>query len=205
MEIKEFFIKLDEVEKKEEIEELFKELNIEPKYQKNKDEYPNLEFNITKDEIEILKRDEFITNDNNLNASLSKKPCLSTLEKLLFAVIWKNGDLPKIKHIISGILGIPVYKANGKESAFKVFNQFGKYLRDKDELIIDQHVLRAYIYFKEGKIIEKIDVKVLDKYSNGYKEWINKKDVFKENKDLMDDILFAIGKKIKPRKKTKRR
>jgi hypothetical protein len=196
MDIKEFFIKLDKVEKKKEIEELFKELNIERKFQKNKDEYPSLEFNITKDEIEILKGEGFITNDNNLNVSLSKKHDLSTLEKLLFAVIWKNGDLPKIKHIISGIYG--------EESAGKVFNQFGRHLCNKNELIIDQHVLRAYIYYKENNIIEKVD-KIFDEYSNEYKKWINNNEIFKENKDLMDDILFAIGRKIKTRKKSIRK
>jgi hypothetical protein len=195
MEIKEFFIKLDKAGKKEEIEELFNKLNIERKYQKNKDEYPSLEFNITKDEIEILKKEKFITTDNNLNVSLSKKSDLSTLEKLLFAVVWKNGDLPKIKHIISGIYG--------EESTGKVFNQFGKHLCNNEELIIDQHVLRAYIYKGKDKIIEKIDDKVFDEYSNEYKEWINNNPLFKENKDLMDDILFAIGKKIKPEKKSK--
>ena len=189
MDIREFFKELDKVEKKEEIEKLFNKLNIESKYQKKKKEYPNLEFNITKDEIEILKGKEFITTENNLNISLSKKQNLSTLEKILYALIWKNGDLPKIKHIISGIYG--------KESTGKVFNQFGKHLCNNEELIIDQHVLRAYIYYKEGNIIKKIGDKVFNKYSNDYKTWINKRKIFKENKNLMDDYLFAIGKKLK--------
>jgi len=188
MDIKEFFKKLDKVEKKEEIEELFNKLNIEPKYQKDKKKYPDLKFNINTDEIKELKDKGYITN-NNLNVSLSEKN-LTTLEKLLYALIWKNGELSRIKPIVSGICG-------EETSTGKVFNQFGKHLCNNEELIIDQHVLRAYIYYKEGNIIKKIGDKVFNKYSNDYKTWINKRKIFKENKNLMDDYLFAIGKKLK--------
>jgi hypothetical protein len=67
------------------------------------------------------------------------------MEKLLYALAWKNGDLRKVKHIVAGILSSEDDAANKAI----VFNQFGIYLSGKrNEPIIDQHVLRAFAIFK---------------------------------------------------------
>jgi hypothetical protein len=60
--------------------------------------------------------------------------------RLLYAIAWKNGDLPKIKHIVQGVLADD---DEAPSQAF-VFHQFGRHLADKAQPIVDQHVLRAF-------------------------------------------------------------
>jgi len=187
--LKIFFNDLIKSENKEALEKLFDKHNIK---RKDKNTYPDLEINISLEEIKILKEKSIITNENDLNTSLAKNTDLTPLEKLLYAVIWKNGDLIKIKHIISGIYG--------KSTTGKVFNQFGRHLRNKDEPIIDQHVLRAYIYYISDEIIKDINNKHFDQYANSYKEWINQNKVLKMNMNLTDELLFGVGRMLKLKK-----
>ena len=165
---------------------LFQKYELE---RKDKKLYPDIKFNITVNEIEILKQNGYITEDYFFDSGLSKRKELSSLEKLLYSIIWKQGDLKKEKHIISGICG--------KNTVRKVFNQFGKYLNDKNEPIIDQHVVRAYIYFKEKIIIDDIKDKHIKIYSDECIKWIKNYDLFKIDKNLLDELLFSFGKKIK--------
>jgi hypothetical protein len=181
-----FFNELIQLKNKNELINLFDKYNIK---RRDRKKYPDLEFNINVDEIVSLKNSGIITSEDNLNELLPKNEKLTSLEKLFYAVMWKNGDLVKIKHIISGICG--------ENTTSKVFNQFGKYLRNKEELIIDQHVLRAYIFYKDGNIIKDIKDKHYDLYFNDYKTWINNNNLFKMNKILIDELLFGIGKKMK--------
>jgi len=191
----EFFNDLTLSKSKEDLLNLFIKFNIN---RRNRDKYPDLEINISLEEIKKLEENSIITNENNLNVLLAKKTDLTTLEKLLYAVVWKNGDLIKIKHIISGIYG-------NAGTTGKVFNQFGRFLSNKDELIIDQHVLRAFIYFKDKEIIKNINNKHFDLFTNDYKNWIYKNDVYKNNKNIIDELLFEVGKKIKSNKGEKNR
>jgi len=178
----------------EELENLFNKYDLKRRDKKNK--YPELEFIISKDEIETLKNEGKITNDNKLEPMLAKNGILTTtLEKLLYSIIWKNGGLGKESHIISGVLGL-----NGKSGI--VYNQFGKYLSDKNEIIIDRHVMRAYILCKKGDKRDNIKNNDYNEYLDEYKEWIEKKDIFNNNKRLIDELLFQLDKKIgKKRKK----
>jgi hypothetical protein len=185
-----FFVDLVSAKNENEIICLFKKYNLN-RMEKNK--YPDLGFSINSDEIQILKNNGIIDSENNLNVSLAKNEDLTTMEKLFYAIIWKNGDLVKVKHIISGICG--------EKSTGKVFNQFGRHLSDKNELIIDQHVLRAYICYKNKIIIKDIKDKHYDSYLSDYKKWIENNMLFKSNKSLIDEILFAIGKEMKPKRK----
>jgi len=159
--------------------------------------YPYLEFSITSEEINELKKIGIITKENQFSQDLSKNIDLTPLEKILYSIIWKQGDLKKEKHIISGILGIDTERM--------VFNQFGKHLRDKYEPIIDQNVIRSYIYFTTGKIINDINEKHFKLYSNNYIDWIKKNDLFNSNQLIIDELLFSYGKKIKPKKKAQKK
>jgi hypothetical protein len=55
-------------------------------------------------------------------------------------MVWKNGDLKKLKHIANGIADAKETSDNYNDAP--VFYQFGKYLTDKENHpIIDQHVI----------------------------------------------------------------
>jgi hypothetical protein len=183
---KKIFDKLLAAKNSDEISVLFTEYRI-PKKDKNK--YPDLHFTISQTEIGTLKSKGIITGKNTLAPDVSANTELSSLEKLLYAVIWKNGDLAKIQHIISGICGDP--------SGGLVFNQFGKHLNNRNEPIIDQHVLRAFIYHQTGEKIKDIKDKHILKYSTEYRNWINSNEVLRNNMDMVDGLLFSIGKKLK--------
>ena len=157
---------------------------------KDKNKYPDIIFSINNKEIDILKQSGIINDDNKFSSSLSSDKGLSTLEKILYGIIWKNGDLGKEEHIISGILGI-------KSNTGVVFNQFGRYLNNKNEIIIDQHVLRAYIFYKTDEIIKDIKPRHYDAYLDEYKSWINDNIFFNEHKSLIDEFLLMLGKMMK--------
>lgn len=173
------------------------------KYRIDDKVYPPLKFKITKEEINNLKENGLITADNVLTDISNTDP----LTKLLYSVLWKNGDLKKVKHIIEGIIS---GQANEKESGL-VFYQFGKYLsKNLGEPIIDQHVLRAFgVYHANGdrekierlkrlSVITRKEKELIDRY----KLWL-RTDLTKElrNNDNysyhVDKILFAVGKSIK--------
>ena len=183
--------------------------NYPEKYKKDKDKYPTLPFSISKAEIDTLKDAGWIDGDNQL--VVEKFDAASTLEKLLFSLIWKNGDLRKISNIIDGIQS---KKVNLSDRI--TFYEFGRYLRNpKTEVIVDQHVIRAYRYMKaieeEPSSDELSKIKKLsnlfgkhEEIVKEYKTWLSENDwVKQEIKEdplylgIMDDILFALGKKLK--------
>jgi len=187
----EFYKDLESAKNIEEIKKLFNKFKLK---RMDREKYPCIEFDISKEEIETLKNKGKITNDNKLNSMLAKNGNLTTtLEKLLYSIIWKNGHLGKESHIISGILGI-----NGDdEKKGIVFNQLGRHLNNKNEMIIDQHVMRAYIFYRTEVIKKKIDHNDYNKYLDAYKVWIKGNTLFNKNKPLIDELLFSIGKKLK--------
>ena len=181
-----FFSDLNSTKSVNDILGLFSKYNIE---RNDRVKYPYIEFSITDGEIEILKKNGIITKNNMFDQYLSKNKNLSSLEKLLYSILWKQGDLKKEKHIISGIYGI--------ETNRKVFNQFGKHLRDKYEPIIDQHVIRSFIFFTTKEIVDVIKDKHFNDYSNKYIEWIKSNNLFNSNQILIDELLFLLGRKLK--------
>ena len=93
--------------------------------------YPHLKFSITPDDIDNLKSAKFLEEDGSLSLNCANDKILKTpLEKLLFSVLWKNGDLGKEKHITDGIIS---NRDNGKVKSEEgiVFYYFGKYLKQK--------------------------------------------------------------------------
>ena len=183
--------------------------NYPEKYKKDKDKYPTLPFSISEAEIDTLKDAGWIDGDNQL--VVEKFDAASTLEKLLFSLIWKNGDLRKISNIIDGIQSKEVIPSDRI-----TFYEFGRFLKNpKTEVIVDQHVIRAYRYMKaieeEPSSDELSKIKKLsnlfgkhEEIVQQYKIWLRENDwVKQEIKEdplylgIMDDILFALGKKLK--------
>lgn len=172
------------------------------KYPQSK--YPDFNIKISKSEIEELINSNILNSDLEITKYfLHGETNPTTLEKLLIALIWKNGDINKIKHIVSGIENKPL-----ESTTAKVFTQFGKYLSNKDEPIIDQHTMRAYKYF-----VEKIELEDLNKsrtinnsdlkYIESYKNWLNKraKEIKQDQRVQVvreiDKLMFTMGKLIK--------
>jgi len=182
----EFFSELNSSDTIDKINNLFEKYDIE---RRDRRLYPDIEFNITVAEIDDLKRKGIITEENYFSLDINRNNDLTTLEKLLYSIIWKQRDLKKERHIISGIYGINTDR--------KVFNQFGKYLNNRDEPMIDQHVIRSFILYKTKEIIKDIKEKHFDLYSDQYIQWLNDNDFFRNNKTLIDELMFCLGKKIK--------
>ena len=182
-----FFQDLESSKKKDDLLHLFTKYNLD---RIDREKYPLIEYTIKKEEIKKLQDEGKITNECKLNRTLAKDDSLTPLEKLLYSMIWKNGDLGKESHIISGILG-----KNEKDGI--VFNQIGKYLNNKNEIIIDQHVIRAYIFFSKNILTKNIYNNNCYKYLDGYKAWIKDNKLFFENRLLIDELLYSLGKKMK--------
>ncbi len=206
-----------ELEKITSIDELkqFVEKSIELKNRMNDDVYPALNFSITKADIDALVASGILNEDHTFSKNMNEK-LTDPLTKLLYATAWKNGDLPKIKHIIKGVLK---EKDELNEEKAVVFHQFGRYLtKTPGQPIIDQHVIRAFGIFKpqskgDGKewdVAEMRRLSVVDKRHNGiiaaYKEWLSSDGLSKELRQCenytyhVDRLLFALGKTVKSQK-----
>lgn len=158
--------------------------------------YPRINFTISAEDINFLiasgkvNQDYFTLSDNFMPETL--------MEKLLYSLIWKQGDVEKISKIIQGINNAP----NDSDSI--VFYYFGKHLANKRNPIIDQHVIRAFKCHEKG--ISYANLKALSQKHNKddvyrYLSWI--KEVALKFTDIedciyeIDRILFALGKTIK--------
>jgi hypothetical protein len=181
--------------------------------------YPKINYKITRSEINELKNKNLITNDLTFSHELSNEQNNSII-KLLYSIIWKNGDLLKVKHIIQGILECKMDDEEIEDKEFiekqdsLVFYQFGKYLTKKNnEPIIDQHVIRAFSVSIDGRKINS-DRKISSPLKgadhidliNKYKEWLVSEEISGELKEIVeynyyiDKLLFAAGKSIKVKK-----
>ena len=204
---------------KEDVQKIFKKISkaksikdlidieesFDAKYKIKVEKNPEISFKIIKSELDSIDS-EIIKKGFSFDKIKLKTP----LEKLFYAMAWKQGDLPKLKHIVQGISDSEndVYDEN-RNSGF-VFYQFGRYLTKKiGEPIIDQHILRSFIVYKQinkdKEVInnylklESISKKHI-KWIKEYKKWLvslNKN--FKEDNYTyyIDRVLFALGKSIK--------
>lgn len=176
-------------------------------WQMDRSKYPELQLELTAKDISSLMADK-LDEDLRLHADLSAR--LETpLEKLLYALAWKNGDLQKVAHIIKGAADArPTALTNGPG---QVFRQFGRHLADRSESIVDQHVLRAFELYEQMNTPNSAKVKAIRKKINWdkdvacierYKLWLNEH--FNERQDSepgfvvnIDMVLFALGRAIK--------
>lgn len=150
---------------------------------KNKAQYPALPFSISEEEVKSLEEAGWLTlrsekdKPSVYTLDVEQFERASSLEKLLLALIWKNGDLAKIHHIVLGIKGEPA------ENGRLVFHAFGSHLaKPTENPIIDQHVIRAYQLLKYFSHEGNNDPSELDK--------IRKKNTFTAgDKALVDEYI----------------
>lgn len=190
----------------EDVDKIPDQAGIPEKYFMNLSKYPPGTFGIQKKDIIELKRKGFIDDNNQLN-DLSQSDVFA---KLLYSLIWKNGDLQKISHIIEGIMGDD---KDVKEKGI-VFYQFGRHLANScEEPIVDQHVIRAFGIYKAKankteinrllklSIITMKENDLIDQYKHFLKEELNP-DLRKNINYVyhVDRVLFATGKMLKQMK-----
>ena len=106
--------------------------------------FPRLEIHITREQLQNLKETKVIMSDNGFSTELASGKSsggykLNDLEKLLYSMLWKQGDLGKERHIVSGI-----FENNRDKRHGHVFHEFGRYLANKNDYIMDQHTLRFF-------------------------------------------------------------
>lgn len=176
--------------------------------------YPYLHFSLTASEVEELFNSGILNSEGNLSSDFSERLDLDPLNKLLYSVLWKNGDLKKIKHIVQGVQQTNELKTTKEDGL--VFYQFGKFLTKSGQPIIDQHVLRAFAVYKATEpqqvqqlrnkgTINKKDLPLIEEYKN----WLRSNELTAELRNQneysyhIDQLLFALGKAIKLTKKTR--
>lgn len=167
--------------------------------------YIPISLSIKKSDIIKLRKVNKITDDFKVNADLIYNA--DPLTKLMFAVLWKNGQVNRVTHLIQGIVGNPIAEGRGAI----VFRQFGKNLANSEEPIIDQHVLRAYELSGDKMSSEASITKARrrqvysgkDKLVTQYREWFQQtlnaipEAKRKDFKYLLDKLLFCLGKEVK--------
>lgn len=171
---------------------------LTPKFIKEKDRYPPIS--------KLFKDVDLNEIPNTIDQTSLKTPT----EKLLYAALWKNGDILKISHIINGLKG----KEDTQATAM-TFHHFGKFLANPEENpIIDQHVIRAYIAVafegplddsslqkisKRGLLNSKTDTETAKAYIN----WVKAQHAKSPDDDRLelfnaiDDVMFAFGRMLK--------
>lgn len=210
----------------EEIEKIYFKTSIPEKNMMKDNYYPKINFKISRKDIIELQKNKKISEQYTFTSELASEEN-NTLIKILYSIIWKNGDLIKVKHIIQGIMHSElVDDENDNDEADEendndekldslVFYQFGKYLtKENNEPIIDQHVIRAYkvSICNEEEINESRKISILKGRDHivlidQYKNWLNSSEISKELKEVpeynyyIDKLLFAAGKSIKLKNK----
>lgn len=209
--INDTFERLEKCTTIEDVESVLDYLNIDKKYRMEDELYPKINFEITQEEIKRLKKVNVITSENKLAQFGSHDP----LVKLLYAVLWKKGDLKKLTSIIEGILS---EKDEDRDSAL-VFFQFGRHLASPlSEPIVDQHVIRAFALYEASKNRypkkDAQNITSLTKKHNSliknYKGWLRQSLTaeLRSCKDYayhVDRVLFAVGRSLKDKAKKARK
>jgi len=206
--VKDVFRKIEDAQTVFALKSILKEFPDSVKL--SEDDYPSIKFKISPEEISQLEKIENLIEENLItkhNELLDKNP----LAKILYAVLWKRNDLKKIKHVIKGIKS---GENAGDDDEALTFTQFGRYLADNKEPIIDQHVMRAFSCYEQPierlgslRTLSLLKGKDHVKLINEYKVWLKEKlkselIIDPEAMYYIDKVLFALGKSIKTGKKS---
>lgn len=214
---------LSSEEKNELIKEVFKEIKISTTYENlinirkrieketdisfNENKYPKIMYKISREEI--LQNNVFGKNGkeyiSKLEAGIISGQITDPLTKLLYGMAWKQGDLPKLKYIIDGVIKCGEVEISQDDAP--IFFQFGKHLANPElEPIIDQHVVRAFTkcFYDNKNFKIPRDYKQIIK---DYKGWLMGLKLEEKNRIEflyeIDKILYISGKALKIYKSNK--
>ena len=181
-----------------ETEEELKRIAAEYDLSLIENKYPRLGMKISAEEILELKESKVLTVDIDNNLTINQER-LNPIAKLLYALVWKQGDLQKLKQIIQGIEEVENPDKDKKDAL--VFYCYGNHLGNPTKFpIIDQHVVRAFNLFKDSSnsdSVRKSD-KVYQIDRQNYLHWYSKFE--NKNSDFLyflDRLLFEIGRAVK--------
>ena len=176
--VREVFGRIENAVNRDEKNNIFSVYNLQAI---DREKVPEIKFSISRDEIKDLTSEGLLKLENDRYTFTSKiaddSSERTTLEKLLYAIIWKQMDLGKEARIIDGIMGKELPKRT------YVFHQFGKFLNDHSEPIIDRNVLKCFKIYTGSENP--------DDYINWVKS-IVKKGVFTTTD--IDEILLQLGR-----------
>lgn len=178
------------------------EIQKDPVIRFNFDEqkYPPLHFILSNQDVAQINSAVTNPESDHFDIQLLLKDPIS---KLLYALVWKQGDLPKLKTLLAGVNG--ENDLSQKQGA--VFRQFGRHLVDRNEPIVDQHVLRAFAIFQNSGDETKVSsIRKKEQFEvdliNSYRKWFQENKLSEEgSSNILDHILFGLGKTIKTSKK----
>lgn len=178
--VREVFERIENAVNRDEKNNIFSVYNLQAI---DREKVPEIKFSISRDEIKDLTSEGLLKLENDRYTFTSKiaddSSERTTLEKLLYAIIWKQMDLGKEARIIDGIMGNELPKRT------YVFHQFGKFLNDHSEPIIDRNVLKCFKIYTGSENP--------DDYINWVKS-IVKKGVFTATD--IDEILLQLGRSL---------
>ena len=178
--VREVFGRIENAVNRDEKNNIFSVYNLQAI---DREKVPEIKFSISRDEIKDLTSEGLLKLENDRYTFTSKiaddSSERTTLEKLLYAIIWKQMDLGKEARIIDGIMGKELPKRT------YVFHQFGKFLNDHSEPIIDRNVLKCFKIYTGSENP--------DDYINWVKS-IAKKGVFTTTD--IDEILLQLGRSL---------
>lgn len=188
------------------LDSLVKDTDLK-KWRMSDRKYPEITFNITGQEIEQLRESGRLDENGRLQIASERT---STLEKLLYALVWKNGDFGKEHHIIRGIESSSSSEAVSAGESGIVFYHFGRYLADRDNPIIDQHVIRSFRLYRLDKAEDDWDSNVSrlrskkdvdEETIRDYEEWLASLPATLRAhagyRFHVDKVLFALGRAVK--------
>jgi hypothetical protein len=203
--IKSLFAALEECNSLDSVNAFVASSNLSEQIKTFQTKYPLFDFSLTKSDINHLININVLNDDHTLNSTNFPSDPLC---KLLAAVLWKNGDIKKVQHIVDGILE----DSKDRSEYSLIFKQYGASLANESEPIVDQHVLRAFeIYSIEPyseELVEKSrqkslfktkDKGLLDRYRNWFKQLVSKVPVSDraEFSNIIDKVIFIYGKGVK--------
>jgi hypothetical protein len=168
-------------------------------------QFPRITFDVSKEDIRGMQNGGILTQECVLAPDWLDH-VHDPVARLLYSMAWKNGDLPKIKHIIQGVLA----EDDDAPSQAFVFHQFGRHLADKAQPIVDQHVLRAFgihqstdeetwTLLRKMKTIKKVNAQLIA----DYRQWLQSNALQASLRATpgyawhVDQVLFALGKTVK--------
>lgn len=187
------------------------------KFKLNENKYPRnimdaLRNMAPKEKNTFIDDFKHIFNENDQQLEINKSHLDSSFSKLLYLMVWKQGDLDKFDGIIEGLKSSPkLEEAYEDVSKAFVFFQLGRHIMF-DEPIVDQHSIRAFVALIENKYIKNvkpIDVKSENiknsLYSKKHKDlikayvdWVVKKlELKNEDQHLLDNLMYSLGKYLK--------
>ena len=185
--VKSTFERIKKAQSKSHLQKIQQDPLIKFKFDEQK--YPPLQFVLSNEDVEVINQAV-----NPENGHFDIQPLLNDpISKLLYALVWKQGDLLKLKTLLAGING--VNDLSQKQGA--VFRQFGRHLVDRNEPIVDQHVLRAFAIFQNSDDESKVSsIRKKKQFEvdliNLYRKWFQENKLSEEGSSkILDHILVG--------------